>query len=403
MGGPGTWVGLWEPNGDDESLVRACAGSLARAGASVEYTWRGDDFIALCRGARGWALDRTEEILVEPARSVPGAGGLVQLVADTYLFYETPGIKPAAAWAKFRDAVVRLAAEVRPLIASCIEEFPVDDLADPPDDVAEFLFLTCWVDPTRLSAPRRQALDAASRELRTEAGDGWWWSIFEPMDFGRHEIPDDWRRVTKELWSAWTGKEPTTPAEEDLPIRAVPAPAQLRFWAADRDDEPLRGEVAGWAKDRELAGEVEIQPWREPGWAPIQLSLEGVEEPDQLHLLRSAAAAVAPSWVAITAAYGEVPGYDPDIPAMGRLENVWVRNDWIGADRQARLDEALRGAHREEHAGGMLYVTSPSLVPGEELAAWCYVDDERYDRQVEAAGILAEAAVASRKHPWADG
>ena len=73
----------------------------------------------------------------------------------------------------------------------------------------------------------------------------------------------------------------------------------------------------------------------------------------------------------------------------GVLVNPWVSRDWAGAEL-AELETALAGAHREELAGGVLWVTEPGLA---DLPDASWADrDTRWDRLVDVAAILSRIA-----------
>jgi hypothetical protein len=110
-----------------------------------------------------------------------------------------------------------------------------------------------------------------------------------------------------------------------------------------------------------------------------------------LDLLRATVAAVKPSWAAVQPAGGlAVPGMDPDLPMTGVLVNPWVSRSWAGEDGVARLDRVLAGAHREEVADGVLWVTDPRLA---DLPDGSWADDDtRWERLVAAADLLGRIA-----------
>lgn len=114
-----------------------------------------------------------------------------------------------------------------------------------------------------------------------------------------------------------------------------------------------------------------------------------------LGALRRSAARVRPSWVALLPDSGDVvPGAVPDEPATGVLRTVWVSRDWIPAPELAALEEAVRGAYREEVAGGVLLVTDPRAADG--VAGWGEDPRQWWPRVVDAAAVLARVARTSR-------
>ena len=402
MPGPSLWVAVWDPDRDDEGLVDALATALERAGAKVRRARRDGEPLALFQRYQAFGPPG-EELAIEPARPGGGPGGLVQFAVDVAFFEEHPKLKPAKAWGRFRDGLGRLLGEVRPLLAVCAVEFPVDELPDPPPETAEHLFRTGWVNPERLDEQRRRAFERAlDGGPVSELAGGWWWSADPALDPAGLGAADE-RALTRALYQAWTERPLLASLGEEPAAHSGPlAPCELWFWAADRDDEQLLADVRAWAEgEGHGAGTVGLGSNGAPGWFPVTLSFGDDAEPAAaLAALRQAVARVQPSWGALLPESGiAVPGLTPDYPSTGVLPNVWVQRDWIGGERLERLRTALDGAHAEELAGGVLLVTMPELLPEGQFAEWCRDPAARWDRLVDAAAILAEAARASRPAP----
>jgi hypothetical protein len=393
------WIGLWDPERDDRELLEACAASLAGAGARVRRA-TGDDGRAMVVVDHYPALcPPGEELAVEPPRDAANlGGGLVALAVPLPWLDEQPD--PAAAWARFLDALGRLLADVQPLLVACPVELGVDELPDPDPADADGLFQTGWVNHRRLDPRRREAFDHALRDgPRAELAGGWWWSAHPDRDPAGRGAADG-RGLSRAVYAAWTGHAAPEPPLAEVVEEAAGEP-QLWLWAADRDDHQLLADVAAWAERAGYQpGDVELGTEGAPGWLPVIVSLgAGTEPATGLARLRDVVGAVKPSWAALQPESGLlVPGVDPDIPSTGVLEHVWVSHGWIGGHLD-RLAEVLDGAHREELAGGTLFVTEPGLLPRDRLAGWAGDPEVRWDRLVEAAMVLAEAARASRQPP----
>jgi hypothetical protein len=399
--GPAMWIGMWDPERDDAALLEACAVSLEGAGARVRRTTHDDGRAMVVVDHYPALCPPGEDLAVEPPRDASNlGGGLVATALRMPWFDEQP--EPAAAWARFLEAIGRLLADVQPLLVACPVELGVDELPDPDPADADGLFRTGWVDPDRLDPPRREAFDRALRDgPRTELAGGWWWSA-DPDRDPAHRGAADGSGLSRAIYAAWTGDAvPAAPLPVMTAADASASEPQLWWWAADRADGQLLADVAAWAeREGYHQGDVELGTEGAPGWFPVIVSLGwGADPAGGLASLRRAVAAVRPSWAALQPESGLlVPGVDLEIPASGVLEHVWVGHDWIGG-RLDRLAQVLDGAHREELAGGTLFVTDPGLSPQGRFADWARDPEARWDRLVEAAVVLAEAARASREPP----
>jgi hypothetical protein len=402
--------GLFDPERSGEELVDACMRSLSHVGAQVERTNRpfggGEAMVRLGTypplNPRGGDLEvRTwlDEIEDTPRSLV---------TCDLFIDPERDGgDDPSGVWRRFREAAVRLAGDVRPLISTWGNESANFDLDYASDLFAAHMYWEGWVDPARFDAARRAQLDAAlSAGPRGEWAGGWWWWPAELDDDPSEITPAQARAArtrSEAIWTAVTGRSRSDLDEYRERQRSqgygLPRP-RLMFWAADRDDERLLDDVRDWgAANSHPPGEVDLGSdiGGGPGWLPVQVPLDPEAEPTVwLDALRAAVAAVQPSWGALQVGNdGGVPGLDPTFLTIAWLENVWVRHDWIG-DRLAALTRHLDGAHRETLAGGTLLVTNPRAVPSEQLADWCSDDDTLRNHLSHAAGILGLAARASR-------
>jgi hypothetical protein len=383
------YVGLWDPDRDDAALLDACAAALERAGAPVRRLAADGGLVTRYR-----PLAPRGELVVRPARprDAAGSGGLAQFTVDV----DQVDAGGPRAWAALREALVRLAGDVRPLVLVCPVELGVDQLPEPPAEDAEEYFRTGWADLGRLPA-WAGALGGVGDPVE---GGGRWWSDDARLAGDAGPVADG-RALSRRLYAAWVrAAQPPPAADRTVPPPLPPRP-RVWFWDADRDEDALSDAVVDWSDGPEQAGlparTVRIGNTGEPGWYPVEL-VPGADVPvaASLDMLRAAVAAVRPSWAALLPDAGfAVPGLDPAVPASGIVWNVWASTGWLGSERTARLRTALDGAHREEFAGGTLYVVQPGLVPGAHLAPWCADPPARTDHLVEAAAILAEAARAT--------
>jgi hypothetical protein len=402
IGAPYFWIGLWDPDRSDDQLLEACAAFLERQGARVNRIITEDGESAVQFSHYQALCPPDDDMLVEPGREDGGPGGLVQIVVPVDYFDEHPRLKPAKAWARMRGALERLLADVRPLLMVCPVELPVDELPDPPPEISELLFDVGWVDPNRLDDRRRRAFDEALRGgPRAEVAGGWWWSADANLDPSGRGV-EDAHALSRAVYSAWTGDAAPEPAEDEgWPSDMPTGLPELWFWSTDRDEDQLAADVSTWAVSEGLPPEsIKVGPNGEPGWFPVVSELDPAEDPKTgLERLRRAVVSVRSSWAALLPESGiAIPGLTPDIPSTGVLPNVWVSDAWL-SDRRVRLEAVLDGAHREALAEGVLLVTDPALLPDGRFAGWCYDPAARWDRLVDAASVLAEAARASRARP----
>lgn len=396
MGAPYMWIGIWDPDMDDATMLEKCGDSLRRAGARVR-TERGASGGLSVEVSRYDAFAEPGEVVgITASRSVEGSGGLVEFVVS-WEYFDTGGrVAAPLAWARFREALAQLIADVRPLIVVCPVECAVDELPDPPAEAAYDLFQTGWVDPTRLAPSQRSAF---ARVLeggpRSELVGGWWWSDYAPLDPGGRGS-DDSEALSQALYEAWTGRGvvgrgvPT--ADLDLPL----ALTEVWLWSSERNERELLRETADWAASKNVDVEgIAVGPNGEPGFFPITVELEAGDKRG-IELVRRMASDLRASWVAFMPESGlAVPGLTPDIPSTGVLFNFWVADAWIGVDALGELDDILAGAHRETLADGTLFVTDPSTLPDGRFADWCRDPAARWDRLVDAAAVLARHAGAT--------
>jgi hypothetical protein len=128
----------------------------------------------------------------------------------------------------------------------------------------------------------------------------------------------------------------------------------------------------------------------EPGWQAIVCELAPGAAAHGLDLVRRTAGTVGASWAALQPAGGlAVPGMDPDLPMTGVLVNPWVSRAWAG-EALPELEAVFAGAHREEVADGVLWVTDVRLADVPD-PSWGD-DDTRWDRLVAAAEVLGRVA-----------
>lgn len=371
-----------------------------------------------------WAADRSDEQLLADVAAWAAAEGLSDDQVELSDQGDGPGWLPVRvdlfefeelSWDRFDDLLAagldmlrRAAAAVRP---SWIGLSPGPGFLVPGSFRDEFTGYLgdVWVRRSWVGDELLSELDAvADGAYREEVADGvllvtepgWAGVSIEWSD--PDERIDRLQEVIEVLArAARASREPLRSTEFRWPWQEV-----LWFWAADRDDERLRADVAGWAAAEGLRPEwVELAELGDPGWRPVTVQLFGSEQPpsqevldrltrDSLELLRRSAVAVRPSWVGLHVSDDLlIPGY-PDGVA-GTIENVWVRRDWIGEDLDELL-EAEPGAYTEEVGDGVLLVTEPDQ-PGVSKDWWD--KDTRAARVAEAAEVLGRAARASREPP----
>lgn len=395
MGAPYMWIGIWDPDADDLTLLEKCGDSLQRAGARVR-TERGPGGGVSVGVSRYKALaEPGETVEITASRPDGGEGGLVEFVVSCD-YFDSAGVSDPVAWGRFREALARLIADVRPLIVVCPVECAVDELPDPPEDAAYDLFQTGWVDPTRLAPSQRSAFARAlDGGPKAELAGGWWWSEYAPLDpGGRGSENSD--TLSQALYEAWTGRgvgaREVPTADLDLPM----ALTEVWLWSSERDERELVRQAVAWATSVKVDVEgIAVGPNGEPGLFPVTVELEAGDQRG-IELVRRIAADLGPSWVAFMPESGlAVPGLTPEIPSTGVLFNFWVADAWIGADALGELDSILAGAHRETLAGGTLFVTDPSTLLDGRFADWCRDPAARWDRLVDAAAVLARRARAT--------
>jgi hypothetical protein len=390
MTGPYLHVGLHDPDRDTATLRDATSTYLLIAGADVEPDGgrhRVGPGTALTGDDRGAWL---EELPPGDGAEGAGSGGLVQLVVELgELEFEPP-----AAWRDLLLAALDVAAGVRPLIATVAVEEPPDALPDPDWRAAAGLLAAGWVDVPRLSSVRRlrfERLESSGLAVPYAGGLAWGLTaVLHPGDAGRVAGIAPWVAAAA-AYEAWTGRaadpQPDVPPPDADDDPAAPVP-QVWWWSQGEDPEAVRARVA----DAVTAPvEARVDRSGDPGWQAVVADLGSGEAAAALDLLRGSVAAVKPSWAAVQPSGGlAVPGMDPDLPMTGVLVNPWVSRAWAGDDDIAGLDHVLGGAHREEVADGVLWVTDPRLadVPDPSWAD----DDTRWDRLVEAADLLGRIA-----------
>lgn len=393
MSGPLMYLGMWDARRDSRTLYADVAAALERDGARLDpatvAVWDHEHF-----SPAGEAGDLD---YLEPNN---GEGGLVQLDWSTGSV-EGGG---TAAWRRLNDAVAALVLAVRPTLATVSDEWPADGyLPDPDWDDASHLFWEGWVDLAGLTPQRRARFEElARRGLAAPLGPGLWWTANKP-EVGPVELPRplplDPRRhpdyaLAAEVYHAWTGR--TAPEPEDtgppVPLR-FGRTTDLWFWSTDREQTQRR--VFELLAPRGYESIYVDEGIEDDRWRPIMAVHElGFDQPvpNALADLRDVVAAAPMAWAALHRNNGMVlPGYAPsDDIVSGQVEHPWVSLDWIGADLP-RLDAALAGCHREELAGGVLYVTDPALAPDTEFGPGWDDKDTRMARITAAAVILGVA------------
>jgi hypothetical protein len=400
-------VGLTDPDRSGEELLEACLRSLSDSGAEAERTSRPYTGGPMLRLGTYPALNpRGGSVEVRVGHDLEGElRSLIHFWVP--IDPERDGDGPSGVWHRFREAAVRLAGDVRPLVAVWGDKAVTSELDFSPDMFAAHMYWEGWVDPARFDAARRAQLDAAlSGGPRGEWAGGWRWSPAKLEDDPSEITPGEARAArarSEAVWEAITGRPRSELDEWHEQARSRHAGSlrpRLMVWAADRDDEQLLGDVRDWAAANGF--EPDLVDLRSdvggpPGWLPAQVRL-GRDDGGQVWLdaLRSAVAQIKPSWGALKLGNDVgIPGMDPNHPTIGRLENVWVRDDWIG-DRLGDLNRYLDGSYRETWSGGRLFVTGPDLVPGGRLAEWCSDRDTLQNHLSKAAAVLGLAARASR-------
>jgi hypothetical protein len=383
MTAPYLHLGFYDPRRDGESLREAARVYLAIAGADVgPPSWRLGPGTALAGDDRPATL---ELVAVE-------RGGLAQLVVS---LGELAGA-PRDAWVAMYTAALDLAAGVRPVLATIAVEEPPDGIVDPSWPGSSRLFEAGWADPERFGpAQRLRFANLAAAGIVTPYGGGLAWGVDEVLRPGRPR-DDDWRRrraLAAAVFEAWTGRAAPPPADDPHPAPdAAPDAApdvavpEVWWWTQDGEPENLRERLAA-----ELPEPVKpyVGPG-DPGWQAVVCELAPGAAAHGLDLVRRTAATAGASWIAVQPAGGlAVPGMDPDLPMTGVLVNPWVSRAWAG-EALPQLEAVFAGAHREEVADGVLWVTDTRLA---DVADPSWGDDDtRWDRLVAAAGVLAQVA-----------
>jgi hypothetical protein len=372
MTAPYLHLGFYDPHRDAESVREAARVYLMVAGADVgPPDWRLGPGTALAADGRPATLE-----LVAP--------GLAQLVVS---LGELEGAPPDA-WVAVYAAALELAAGVRPVIATIAVEEPPEGIVAPSWPDASRLFEAGWADPERLGPAQRLRFDAlVTAGVVLPYGGGLAWGVDEVLRPGAPPR-QDWRRrraLAAAVFEAWTGRAVPPPADSvaAAPDAVVP---EVWWWTPDADPEALLGRVSA-----ELPAPVKayLGPG-EPGWQPVVCELTPGAAAQGLDLVRRTAATVSASWVALQPSGGlAVPGFDPSLPMTGVLVNPWVSRPWAGS-ALPELESAFAGAHREELADGVLWVTDARLadVPDRSWAD----DATRWDRLVAAAEVLSGIA-----------
>ena len=382
MSAPYLHVGLYDPDRDGEALREAARVHLMLAGADVERAdggWEVRSGTPLAAGGRRAWLD------VLPADDA----GLLDVVVELGDLV----LEPPEARRDLLVAALDLVTGVRPVLASVAVEEPPDGLADPRWPEASSLLVAGWVDPARAGAARRLRFDRlAESGVALPYADGLAWGLDDAVRPGGPSRTADappWA-LAAAAYEAWTGREAELPQPvppprpEDDPAAAIP---QLWWWSQAEDPHDVHARVTAALPD---GVESWVDPSGEPGWQAVITQLGLGRAAEGLRLLRDAVDAVRPSWAAVQPTGGlAVPGMDPSLPMTGVLANPWVSRDWAGAELPA-LEAALAGTHREEVAGGVLWVTDPGLADLPD-ATWAD-DDVRWDRLVAVAAILGRIA-----------
>jgi len=198
--------------------------------------------------------------------------------------------------------------------------------------------------------------------------------------------------VAAAAYEAWTGhvaevaQPGAPPRPDDDPAAAIP---QLWWWSQAEDPQDVHERVAAALPD---GAESWVDPSGEPGWQAVITNLGLGRAAEGLRLLRDAVAAVRPSWAAVQPAGGlAVPGMDPSLPMTGVLANPWISRAWAGSELP-ELEAALAGTHREELAGGVLWVTDPRLA---DLPDDSWADDDVRWESSAAVGPRARLGASS--------
>lgn len=175
---------------------------------------------------------------------------------------------------------------------------------------------------------------------------------------------------------------------EDL--SALETSSDEALFVNDRDEADLMADVAACAGGPDVAFGQGAE-----GWRCAVVDLPGAEDDDAMELLRHLAETVVPSWISLSGADEIlVPGSFEQQQEGFALSHIWLSRGWIGEEALARIDAHLAGAYRAEHAGGVYFSTGRRFNPSGQVPPWD--DDEAFDREVEAARVVAEVARRSR-------
>jgi hypothetical protein len=386
MSGPLMSVGFWSATDSELALFDRLMQALEGQGAAVT---RYDQ--------------RAAHVQDHPCFAPSGETGDIEVLQCAYgslveIAWSIGSIdhQPWSAWDAVRRSVVPLITAVRPTLAVVAEESSNEPLPDPDWVQASSLFTAGWVDTQTCTVKQRASfLRLKDAGWAIEIDSGIWWNSWRELSGDASANLPKRRDLAAAVYQAWTGRiaPPAEPGAATSHTAEDMAPRQLWFWSHDHPANELAQRVERAVRPRGLSAYVwdfgQPSPWP---FVIARFMPQGRSIAELLDDLRAVVGEVGPSWAGVQPKGGFLmPGPEVEHPAMGMITHPWVSRRWIGSELP-RLEEVLAGSHREEIAGGILWVTDPSLAPGTEFTDAWLDEDEHFERLSAAADILGQAA-----------
>lgn len=304
----------------------------------------------------------------------------------------TSNVDPVA-WRPLATDVLALIQEISPAIAAVGYDFSAASLPSPNFEDVYQAIIGGWIDLRRCSEQQRSAFDALiQRNIASREGNGAWWCTWSPLNLAA--MPSNVGRLeaSAAIYEALSGNEAPEEPQHPEPIEIVDLP-QLWYWRPDAEVEVFTRVVSDALKP------LNLEPWIRfddypIGWLTGCAEVEAKDAltPALLRQFRRTLEVIRPKWAGIISSNVDWP-LGVILEELGEsigppIADLWVDRSWAHPILPD-LESLFQGAHREEIANGILWVTHASLVP--DAVDRPGTSEEIRNRELEIAATLGRA------------